>query len=677
MVDVGLKKTKNEPPVPTAPWSRVVIEGVTPEVDGGKYPAKRVRGDVVTVCANIHADGHNVLACVLTSRKKGKDDWLETKMQLVQPGLDLYEGQFSVDKLGVFEFTIHCWIDRFANWKRDTAKKLAAGQDIAVELEEVYNLIQSAAAASVDELDGGTLLKCKNDIRNAPEPQAAMAIATQARLEDLMHEHLPRVRVCQYEKILPVMVEPERAQYSTWYELFPRSVHAAGNEEHGTFKDVVAHLPYVAQMGFDVLYLPPIHPIGAAHRKGKNNSLKCETSDPGSPWAIGSEQGGHKALHPQLGTMAEFEDLIAAAKVHGVDIAMDIAFQCSPDHPYVKEHPDWFYHRPDGSIRYAENPPKKYEDIYPIDFESSDWQNLWRELTDVVLFWVEHGVRIFRVDNPHTKPFAFWQYLIDDVKSARPDAIFLSEAFARPKIMYHLAKVGFSQSYSYFTWRNHKEDITAYFSELYKAPLVDYFRPNLFINTPDILPEFLQFGGRAAHMIRVVLAATLGASYGMYGPAFELCASESTGGTEEYLDSEKYEIKQWDTDRKDSLAPFITRLNKIRKDNPALQQNRNLKFLQIDNGDMIAYAKTSADGLNAIVTVVNLDPHNPQAGTLHLPTADFGADNTYQVHDLITGMRFLWNGESNYVRLEPHVSPAFVFKILKKIRTERDFDYFV
>jgi starch synthase (maltosyl-transferring) len=399
--------------------------------------------------------------------------------------------------------------------------------------------------------------------------------------------------------------------------------------------------------------------------------------DPGSPWAIGSAEGGHKAIHPELGSLSDFHELINAAAVRGIDIALDIAFQCSPDHPYVIEHPEWFYRRPDGSIRCAENPPKRYEDIYPIDFECDDWQALWEELKEVVIYWAQQGVKVFRVDNPHTKPYPFWHYLIREVKRVFPETVFLSEAFARPKVMQYLAKCGFSQSYTYFTWRNNKDEITQYFDELYNTGLADYLRPNLFANTPDILPDYLQYGGRSAFMIRAALAATLGATYGIYGPSFELCVTDAMPGSEEYKDSEKYEIRTWTLDDPHSIKDFIGRLNKIRRSNIALHGNRNLKFLNIDNREMIAYTKATADGANTMLVIVNLDPHHVQSGYLRLPFAEIGADQTFQVHDLITGVRFFWTGDTNFVQLDPHVSPAYVFKVLRKLKSERDFDYFV
>ncbi len=433
-------------------------------------------------------------------------------------------------------------------------------------------------------------------------------------------------------------------------------------------------------MGFDVVYLPPIHPIGSTHRKGKDNQPVASREDVGSPWAIGAAEGGHKAVHPALGTLEDFQHLVDRARGLGLEIALDMAFQCSPDHPYPREHPEWFRHRPDGSIQFAENPPKKYEDIFPLDFDTAAWKDLWAELLSVFLFWVGQGVRIFRVDNPHTKPFAFWEWIIGEVRRDHPDVIFLAEAFTRPKVMYRLGKLGFSQSYTYFTWRNTKEELTAYLTELTTPPVRDLFRPNLWPNTPDILPEPLQFGGRAAFQSRLVLAATLGASYGIYGPAFELCESEArTPGSEEYSHSEKYEVRSWDLGRDESLAEYIGRVNRVRRDNPALHSNGGLRFHEIDNDELIAYSKATPDSTNVVVVIVNLDPHHVHSGWLRLPLEAFGLDpaQPYQVHDLLTDARYFWTGPRNYVELDPAVSPAHIFRVRRRLRTEHDFDYFL
>jgi starch synthase (maltosyl-transferring) len=463
--------------------------------------------------------------------------------------------------------------------------------------------------------------------------------------------------------------------------MFPRSASPEAGR-HGTFRDVEARLPYVASMGFDVLYLPPIHPIGSAFRKGPNNTLTPGPGDPGSPWAIGAAEGGHTAIHPQLGAIEDFDRLVAAARTHGLEVALDVAFQCSPDHPWVRDHPGWFRHRADGTIRYAENPPKKYQDIYPLDFECDDWRGLYDELRDVFLYWGDHGVNVFRVDNPHTKPFRFWEWLIREVWDRRPETIFLSEAFTRPKVMKHLAKLGYTQSYSYFTWRNDKRGLTEYFTELTRAECAEYMRPNLFANTPDILHEYLQYGGRAAFMARLALAATLGASYGIYGPPFEQCVGQALKhGSEEYLDSEKYQVRHWNLDAAGNLRDYITRINAIRRENPALHDDRSLRFFDTDNDQVVCYGKSTADLSNVVIAAVNLDPYHTHSAWVRLPLEELGlsvgADQAFQVHELIGDARYLWHGPSNFVQLDPSASPAQIFRVRRKVKTERDFDYYL
>ncbi|HID71618.1 MAG TPA: RNB domain-containing ribonuclease [Thermoplasmata archaeon] len=438
-------------------------------------------------------------------------------------------------------------------------------------------------------------------------------------------------------------------------------------------------LPEIARMGFDVLYFPPIHPIGRTNRKGRNNAPESRPEDPGSPWAIGSEEGGHKSVHPQLGTLEDFERLVRKAREFGIEIALDLAFQCSPDHPYLREHPSWFRRLPDGSIQYAENPPKRYEDVVPFDFETKDWKELWKELRSIVLFWVEKGIRIFRVDNPHTKPFSFWEWLINDVRKNHPDVIFLSEAFTRPKVMYRLAKLGFSQSYTYFTWRNTKKELVEYFTELTQTEVKEYFRPNLWPNTPDILPEYLQHGGRPAFITRLVLAATLSPNYGIYGPAFELCVDDAIPDKEEYLNSEKYEVKNWDRGRPDSLKELITRVNKIRKENPALQESSNLTFCDVDNDFLISYLRTTEDLSNVILVVVNLDPFNIQSGWLKLPLSKLCVEQgkPYLLHDLLSDEKHIWHQERNQITIDPKLMPAKVFSLKRRMRKESDFEYYL
>ncbi|MGE3313044.1 MAG: alpha-1,4-glucan--maltose-1-phosphate maltosyltransferase, partial [Limisphaerales bacterium] len=482
----------------------------------------------------------------------------------------------------------------------------------------------------------------------------------------------------RYSRDLGVVVDRELARFGAWYELFPRSLGKEGR--HGTLTDVRASLPRVAEMGFDVLYMPPIHPIGRTARKGRNNNPTCQPGEPGSPWAIGAAEGGHKSILPELGTLQDFRDLVAAAREHRIEIALDIAFQCAPDHPYVTEHPEWFRKRPDGTIQYAENPPKKYQDIYPFDFECEAWESLWKELKGIFEFWIGEGVTVFRVDNPHTKAIPFWEWCITELKGRHPDLIFLSEAFTRPKVMYRLAKLGFTQSYNYFPWRNTKEELTEYLTELTTTEVAEFLRPNLWPNTPDILPLYLQYGGRPAFAARLVLAATLGASYGIYGPAFELAVNDPRDpGGEEYFNSEKYEIKTWDLDAPGNLTELIRRINRIRRDNPALRSNARLRFHPLDNDQLIAFTKSSEDGANIILVVVNLDPRHVQSGWVVLPIEDWGIapHGTHQMHDLLTDARYLWTGPRNYVELNPQFAQAHVFRLRKRVQTEQDFDYYL
>jgi starch synthase (maltosyl-transferring) len=654
---------------------RVVVEAIAPEVDAGRFPIKRVVGKTVTVTADVFAEGHDRLAAALRFRRVGDDAWQEAPMEpLVN---DRWHGAFTVRQLGQYEYTVHAWVDHFASWRAGLAKKFEAGQDVHSELLEGTQLIRQAASRSQGP-DGAWLRGQAELVGGSGEQATRVAAALAPELLAAMARYPDRSHVSAYGRSLRVVVERERARFSAWYEMFPRSC-AGEPGRHGTLRDCEARLPYVASMGFDVLYLPPIHPIGRTYRKGRNNTPGGGPSDPGSPWAIGAPEGGHTAVHAALGTLDDFDRLVAKAREHGIEVALDLAFQCSPDHPYVREHPQWFRWRPDGTVQYAENPPKKYQDIYPFNFEGPQWKELWQELKRVVCFWIEHGVSIFRVDNPHTKPFAFWEWLITEVRAQHPEAIFLAEAFTRPKVMKQLAKCGFSQSYSYFTWRNTKTELTEYFSELTQGETREYMRPNLFANTPDILHEFLQFGGRPAFAIRLVLAATLGANYGIYGPPFELCDGRAVPGTEEYLDSEKYQIRYWDIDQPGSLRDFIARVNQVRRDNPALHSDWTLRFLPVDNPALIFYSKQSSDLTNIILVVVNLDPHNPQAGWVTLPIDELGLDaqQPYQVHELLSDARYLWHGARNYVALDPNVVPAHVFRVRRRVRTERDFDYFM
>jgi len=651
---------------------RVVIARLVPEIDCGRFAVKRIVGDEMTVEADIFTDGHDAIAAVLRYRGPGQEPWHEVPFTFVTN--DRWRASFLLAELGVWEYTAVAWIDRFATWQRDLRKRLEAGQDVTVDLLIGAELIESYAGSAPEE-EARWLREVAAELRSGP---GAAELAFLPDLTERMRQADPRLFAVSYPRVLRIVVDRERARFSTWYELFPRSC-ASEPGRHGTFRDCEAWLPHIAELGFDVLYLPPIHPIGRTHRKGKNNSLVAGPDDPGSPWAIGSEEGGHDAIHPQLGTLDDFRAFIARARDYGIEIAMDLAFQCSPDHPYVRQHPEWFRKRPDGTIQYAENPPKKYQDIYPFDFESPAWRELWLELLRVVRFWIEQGIRIFRVDNPHTKPFAFWEWLIGEIKRDYPEVIFLSEAFTRPKVMYHLAKLGFTQSYTYFAWRNTKHELESYFTELTQTEVREFFRPNLWPNTPDILTEYLQTGGRPAFLIRLILAATLGASYGIYGPPYELCeATPLAPGSEEYLNSEKYEIRHWKLDAPHSIAPVIARVNRIRREHPALQQDWTLRFHPVDNEQLIAYSKTSPDKRDVIITVVNLDPHHRHAGWVTLDLAALGLpyDVPYQVHDLLTDERYIWHGAHNYVELDPHVMPAHIFVVRQRVRTEHDFEYY-
>lgn len=656
---------------------RTIIENVTPQLDGGRYPIKRCVGEDVVVEADVFADGHDAVAAVVRFKAENETGW--RKVEMTALGNDRWRAMFRVERPGRYRYTVEGWVDHFRSWQRDFDKKVAAAQDVKFDLLVGAELVRTAAERARGA-ERAMLESWANELAVVEEEVTARVEKAKDPLRrTLMLRYPDRSLATRFERELVVWAEPVRARYGAWYELFPRSAGSDG-KRHGTLRDVEAQLPRIAEMGFDVLYLPPIHPIGYAFRKGKNNSTAAGADDPGSPWGIGAQEGGHKSIHPQLGTLADFKRLVAAAAALQIEIALDIALQCSPDHPYVREHPEWFKRRPDGTIQYAENPPKKYQDIYPFDFETPAWRELWAEAKSVIEFWVEQGVTIFRVDNPHTKAFPFWEWCIGELKTRRPELIFLSEAFTRPKVKYNLAKLGFTQSYNYFPWRNTSDELRAYLTELTRTDVREFFRPSLWPNTPDILPQALQFGGRPAFMARFVLAATLGASYGIYGPAYELCVNApfKTGG-EEYLDSEKYEIKAWDLNRPDSLQPLIARVNAIRRENAALHRNELLAFHDADNPQLIAYSKRTPDGENIILTVVNLDPHHAQEGRTRLDLGELGIEksDTFQVHDLLTGSRYLWRGAENFVRLDPQHVPAAIFRLRRRVRSEQDFDYFM
>ncbi len=655
-----MRRTKATPVLPVDGRKRVFIEGVSPEIDAGRFPAKRVTGETVMVEANVFGDGHDAIGAALLYRHERARSWTTVAMSpLVN---DRWQVEFPVTELGRYVYTVEGWIDHFGTWSRQLAKRLEAGQDVKVELEAGARMAEAASQrADGAARDAARLAALSKALREGKTDVVANAL-------ELMRRYAER-DVTPYGRQLEVLVEPVKARFSTWYELFPRSA--------GAFKDVQRLLPKIAEMGFDVLYLPPIHPIGHTHRKGANNR-PAQPGEPGSPWAIGSEEGGHKAIHKDLGTLADFRSLVQAAAEQKMDIARDIAFQCSPDHPYTREHPEWFKHRPDGSIQYAENPPKKYEDIYPFDFETEHWRELWQELLSIFTFWAEQGVRVFRVDNPHTKPFAFWEWTIAELRRAYPDVILLSEAFTRPKVMYRLAKLGFSQSYTYFAWRHTAYELYQYFTELSQPPVPEFFRANLWPNTPDILTEYLQTGGRPAFQARLILAATLGASYGIYGPPYEALEGRAREhGSEEYLDSEKYQLRDWKPD--DGMRELITIVNRIRHENPALQTDRGLRFHYAENDQLLAYTKSTPDNANVILTVVNVDPHHVQRGVINLPLEELGLerDRSYQAHELISGARYLWNGPRNFVELNPFSMPGQIFRFRRRVRSEHDFEYFL
>jgi starch synthase (maltosyl-transferring) len=698
------------PAIPDALTRRVVVERIEPEIDGGRFPIKRTVGETVDVFATIFADGHDVLVAMLRDRHshvrglgigdwgsagmEGGDhapitpipnpqspipsatsqEWRETAMSMVAPGTDRWTAGFEVTENGWHEYQVVAWSDRFLTWRRDIRLKAEAGQDVSVELLEGSLLVRDAANRAGDG-DAAWLLECAHALTGSTPQADRVAAALGDDLAATMAAYTDRSRAT-VSAARRVWIDRIRARFGAWYEMFPRS---AGPDpaRSGTFGEACAQLPRIADMGFDVLYLPPIHPIGTSFRKGRNNALRAAPGDPGSPWAIGSPVGGHTAVDPGLGTLDDFDAFRCEAERLDLEVALDLAWQCSPDHPWVRQHPEWFRRRPDGTIKYAENPPKKYQDIYPFDFECGEWAALWRALLDVTRFWIAHGVKIFRVDNPHTKTFGFWEWMIDQVHADHPEVLFLSEAFTRPVPMHYLAKAGFTQSYTYFTWRNTKAELTEYFTELTTGEVREYLRPNLFANTPDILHGYLQHGGRAAFQARLLLAATLGANYGIYS-GFELAEDRAVPGTEEYVDSEKYQFRKWDWDRPGQFKELIARVNEIRRRHPALQADHSLRFHATDNPEIIAYSKTTRDGSDTILVIVNLDPLHMQHGHVEVPLdarRRFGpgaggpppppTDVTYTVRDLIDDVSYQWRGAWNYVRFDPEIRQGHILWLPK------------
>jgi starch synthase (maltosyl-transferring) len=639
----------------------VVIENLRPLVDGGRYAIKRVIGEDVAVEADVFKDGHDVVAASLKWRVAGENAWHETAMTHVDN--DRWRGVCTFYQNGIYEYTVEAWVDTFRAWQREFTTKFDAGlSNLTSEALEGAALLQAAAKRALDSSDAARLVAFSESIRSSDNEQINV-IAQSAELEVLMATYPDRSTATQYAPPPRAIVDRPGARTAAWYEFFPRSAEGRG-DRGSTLRECLPRIDDAKSMGFDVIYFPPIHPIGKTNRKGRNNSVTSKPGEPGVPYAIGSEAGGHKAIEPSLGTLADFDWLDGEVRKRGMEIALDFAINCSPDHPYVKEHPEWFYKRPDGTIKYAENPPKKYEDIYPLNFRCENWRQLWAEMKSVILFWAEHGVRIFRVDNPHTKPLPFWEYLISGVRQKYPDVLFLSEAFTRPKMMKALAKAGFTQSYTYFTWRNSKQELIDYFNELTQTAMREYFRGNLWPNTPDILPFVLQEGGRPAFMIRAVLAATLSSLYGIYS-GFELCEYEALPGREEYLNSEKYQWKARDWDGPGNIKDWITRLNYIRRQNRALQSYDNLRFHHADNDAILFYGKMTTARDNFILVVVNLDPHLKQHSYVDVPIDQFGSieGDAYQVHDLLSDARYIWHGRRNYVELDPQIQPAHIFRV--------------
>jgi starch synthase (maltosyl-transferring) len=641
--------------------NRVVIERVEPELDGGRHPIKRVVGDVIAVEADIFCDGHDKIAACIRYRAQDESAWQEAPMAPVDN--DRWAGRFPVMRNRRYLYTIEAWRDLFESWRAEVMKKHDAGLNVALELTEGRLLLERTReqAKGADQKSLAALLK-QLDAQGDDQGRLLQTMLGE-NVRALMQRAGIRTNASRYRNELEVFVDRPAAAFGAWYEMFPRS-QSGDPARHGTFDDVIRRLPYVRDMGFDVLYFPPIHPIGRTNRKGRNNTLTPGPDDPGSPYAIGSAEGGHDAIHPELGSFEEFRRLVAAAHEHGLEIALDFAIQCAPDHPWIRQHPEWFDWRPDGTIKYAENPPKKYEDIVNVHFYREALPSIWYALRDIVLFWVDHGVKIFRVDNPHTKPVPFWEWMIREVQDRHPDVIFLAEAFTRPKMMQQLAKVGFTQSYSYFTWRNTKAELTAYLTELTASEPKEYMRPNFFANTPDINPVFLQTSGRAGFQARLVLAATLSTVYGIYN-GFELCAGTPIPGKEEYLDSEKYEIKAWDYDRPGNIRDYVARLNRIRRENPALREFTNLRFYNAWNDQILVYGKMTAAKDNIVLIAVNLDPHHAQSASFEVPLWELDLPDwaAVEVEDLLDGHKFTWHGKVQQAWLDPNVNACAIWRI--------------
>ncbi|MDD3655300.1 MAG: alpha-1,4-glucan--maltose-1-phosphate maltosyltransferase [Atribacterota bacterium] len=655
---------------------RVVIENVQPEINHGQFAIKRIEGEKVKVSADIYADGHEQVQSYLLFRKKEEKYWQKNTMEFIVN--DFWQGEFTVNEPGIYEYTIEAMVDHLTTWWKDIQKKATGSDNLTVDLKNGLSLL-AEVVLKIEEADKKVAIQKLITLiqRGENQEEIIKLLKKELNKEFLKKYPLPN-HITHYDKNLRVIVDRKRAGFSAWYELFPRSCSSKPGA-HGTFRDCLNWIPEIANMGFNVLYFPPIHPIGETHRKGKNNTILANSDDPGSPWAIGNKTGGHIAIHPRLGRLEDFQEVIKKAQEYGMEIALDLAFQCSPDHPYIKEHPEWFRWRVDGTIQYAENPPKKYEDIVPFNFETENWRGLWEELKNIVMFWIKQGIKIFRVDNPHTKPFLFWEWLINLVKKDYPEVIFLSEAFTRPKVMYRLAKLGFTQSYTYFTWRNTKQELTDYLIELTQTQVREYFRPNFWPNTPDILSEYLQTDGNPAFIIKFILAATLSSNYGIYGPPYERFINKPLPGKEEYYNSEKYEIKNWLSEEvKENIRDLFATINRIREENSEFHQTNNIQFLPVENNQLLYFAKFNEERNNAILVVINLDPYYTQSGWVKVPLYELGIppEQSFLAHDLLGGGQYVWQGEYNYVELNPYVLPAHIIKIKKYLKRENQFDYF-
>ncbi len=643
-----------------SPQNRIVIEGVYPELDGGRYPVKRIVGETFEVWADIFCDGHDILGAAIKYKEEDKGAWQRAPMRFVDN--DRWSGCFELTRNCRYVYTIEAWTDTFESWRRDTTKKRDAGVDIDLELVEGVDHLRKAQAAATGD-DAAALNQLLADLDRSTGAGARAQLLMADHAAAAMRRCGERADLTTYYRELEIVVDRRAARFAAWYEMFPRSQGTVANKG-ATFDDCVKRLPEVRDMGFDVLYFVPIHPIGRVNRKGANNALKAKPDEPGSPYAIGAKEGGHTAVHPELGTLDDFRRLVAAAKDNGLEVALDFAIQCAPDHPWVAEHKDWFKYRPDGTIKYAENPPKKYQDIVNIDFYGPEREAVWTALRDVVLFWVDNGVKTFRVDNPHTKPVPFWEWMIREVQTAHPDVIFLAEAFTRPKMLKVLAKAGFTQSYSYFTWRNFKQEIVEYLTELTQTECREYLQPNFFANTPDILPPILQRGGRPAFQMRLVLAATLSSVYGLYS-GYELCENAAIPNTEEYADSEKYQYKVWDWNRPGNIKDYVAALNRARRENPALQEFQNLRFYAASSDSVLFYGKMTADRANMVFVAVNLDPFEAHDATIEFPLHEMGlgAEDAFEAEDLLSGERHLWRGAHQQLRLDPAQNPAALYRV--------------